>query len=554
MPINTQRDDYKAAQSWWQRCRDVYAGSDAVKARRQTYLPKLTGQDDTEYNAYLTRALFYNAMDRTVFGLAGSVFSKEPSVHCPEMCKEHMKDITLSGTDMATFALGLFMELLKVGRGGVLVDMAVRDPKSPQTFEERPYWAFYATEQIIAYDTVYRGGQRILTRVVLKEETIEPDPKDPYVQVKKPRYRELYLDEGGKYQVQLWVTQGENKEVFIKGDLVTPMKRGATLDFIPFVFFGPTGTDVEICKPPLLDLVDVNLSHFRSSADLEHGRHFCGLPTPWTAGAIANNGGPLTIGSGVAWQFQDANGKAGMLEFTGQGLKALEEALRSKEALMAVLGARLLEEKSRVQEAAETVRMRHAGESSVLQMMAEAVSAGLTRCMKWHCSWSGTEDPDVDVTLNDEFFDQKMSAQEMQALVAMWQAEAISYETFYHNLQKGGVARPGVDFAAEREAINADALEDQTEDDLEDDDDIDGMDVEVLDEEGKPVPPTDPRHALLMAQQKAPAGPQAGRKPGEGGPKGAVPGSSGGQRGERGKPPVGKPSPGGPKPPQKAVK
>src|SRR5206468_661127 len=134
--------------------------------------------------------------------------------------------------------------------------------------------------------------------------------------------------------------------------------------FIPFTFVGATSLSPNVDKPPLLDLVEVNLSHYRSSADLEHGRHYTALPTPWVSGMRPDSN--LRIGAGVAWVLEDPTAKAGMLEFTGQGLQALEKALESKEKQMAVLGARLLEMQPRLQETAEAVRLRHNGDAATL--------------------------------------------------------------------------------------------------------------------------------------------------------------------------------------------
>ena len=60
------------------------AGEDAVKAAGAKYLPRLDGQSDEDYLAYLTRACFSNATRRAADAFVGLVFRKAPFVKIPE--------------------------------------------------------------------------------------------------------------------------------------------------------------------------------------------------------------------------------------------------------------------------------------------------------------------------------------------------------------------------------------------------------------------------------------------------------------------------------------
>jgi hypothetical protein len=241
----------------------------------------------------------------------------------------------------------------------------------------------------------------------------------------------------------------------VSSNPILPTRNGRPLDFIPFVGIGPRGVSIRVDKPPLLDLVDVNLSHYRNSADLEHGRHFTALPTPYITGWMEPGEGSastLRIGSGAAWTLSNPESKVGMLEFTGQGLRALEVALDHKEMQMAVLGARLLEATPKTGETAEAVRLRHSGEHAVLGTMTSAVSQGLSKILRWHIWWMGLEPESrvAGVELNRDYFDSVMSPNEAEALMKMWQAGSITFETLYWNLQRGEWARPGVSVEEEK--------------------------------------------------------------------------------------------------------
>lgn len=448
MPVDTPHPNYSANESKWRRCRDAVDGADAIKGKKTEYLPRLSAQDDAEYNAYLMRAMWYGASARTIQGLSGAVMRKDPVVTLPEGLMIYLKDVTKSGVSFTSFAKLAIDEVLKTGRFGVLVDMPAE-----ATEQQLPYFAPYTAESIVNWATESRNGIQVLLLVVLKECVWEKKPDDLYEMQAVEQYRVLRLVDG-VYQAE---TFRKLRDDWTSMGVTVPTQRGKPLDYIPFCFFGPHTVTPEIEKPPILDLVEVNLSHYRSSADLEHGRHFCGLPTPWVAGFPTDK--ELKIGSSIAWVSSDPNASAGMLEFTGQGLGALEKALETKENMMAVLGARLLEQAKPSVEASETIKTRLAGEQSELKSTANTVSAGLSRCLQWAAAWAGMSleegQKTIEAQLNTDFFDEKMSFAELTQLVAALQQGAMSWKTYYYNIERGEISRPGVTAEQELEEIQA---------------------------------------------------------------------------------------------------
>jgi hypothetical protein len=361
MPISTTHPEYDTHQRLWERCRDVIAGEDQVKhyADKKGYLPKLSGQSDDEYEGYRDRAMFYNATSRTVSAITGAIFRK-PVALAPDF----EIDGKLFSERIEQRCREAVRESLSVGRFGVLVDMPPVDPDLAAP-PGPPYALVYKAEQIINWRYETEGDDERLTLVVLHESEMVPDPDDPYMLVSETRYRELLITEAGVYAQRIWKEIANDatgkKELIIVSEVV-PLALGSPLTEIPFVIGGSLSCSCEVEKPPLLDLVNVNLSHFRTSADLEHGRHFTALPTAWVAGFGDDQ--ELRIGSGTAWVTDNPAAHAGFLEFSGAGLSALSEGLIQKEHLMAVLGARLFEPPRAGVEAAETLRLRQSADTA----------------------------------------------------------------------------------------------------------------------------------------------------------------------------------------------
>jgi len=225
---------------------------------------------------------------------------------------------------------------------------------------------------------------------------------------------------------------------------LTPLRLGMPLSSIPFVFHGPSHARPEIEKSPIEDIVAANLDHYRLNTDYRHGMHFTALPTAFVTGFDKN--AQLRIGSTTAWVTDTLEATAGYLEFKGDGLMTFERALDRVERLLTVLGSRLLESQKRVSESAAALSIRQAGESSIIASIAGAVSASMNAVLRWVYWWHSTELSPEDVTqahlnyeLNSDFEASLLGAQEIQALVAAWQAGAISRDTLLHNLRTGEI-------------------------------------------------------------------------------------------------------------------
>lgn len=453
MAVDTKHEEYDEHYDQWERCEHAAEGQDEIHEYGVKYLPRLSGQTDQEYKSYKQRALFYNATQRTIDGLTGLLFIKPPVTEYPAALESITADITMSGVNLHQFAEMVAEEVVTLGRCGVLVDhppmTEVLTVAQAQSLGMRPYMRLYDAECIINWRTDRIAGVETLTLVVLEEEY--KVFKDEFEYKCEEQYRVLDLLEGFYRQR---VFRKDDKGNFYVAETILPQSNGQYLSRIPFEFFGIRDNTPCVDKPPLLDLVDVNLSHYRTTADYEHGLHFTGLPTPVVTGFYSDDqSASLRIGSGTAWLLPDPSAKAFYLEFTGQGLSELREALRAKEAMMATLGARILAPERKVSETAQAAAIHQAGENSVLASIAQSISIGLTHCLQWVAEWSGV-DGKIEVAVNREYLPNTLTYQDVQALVQSWQAGAISHQTLFDNLVKGDIIAADTSFDDEKERID----------------------------------------------------------------------------------------------------
>ncbi len=465
MPVDTKSEYYELREDQWMKISTIIAGDEAIKEAAETYLPKLGGQDDSDYQAYRDRGSFFNATGRTICGLTGAVMRKDPDVEVPSNIEPFLEDITSSGLSFQEVTRDTVGYLLSHGTYGILVDMSIDPSETP-----RPYFATYTPFDIINWRTKKIGSKDVLTLLVLAEEITKPNEADTFETEKTEQIRVLSLDEEtGKLTVQLW--QKEMDEESDKSEDVQwnqidvvegvkdfiPKARGKPLDYIPFVFFGALDNTPIPSKPPLLDLANLNIKHWQVSVDYYHGLHFCALPTPWAAGWPKDT--KLHIGPGKAWVSEDSSAQCGFLEFTGSGLKAVDAALSKLEKLMAVLGARMLEEQRKAVESAETARIRASEDTATLSTIVGSVNAGMTVALGYMCDWLGTSKENIVVTLNSDYISQQIPPAEITALLSAYQAQAISLDTFLHKLKTGEILPKGRTVDEEKVIIEAEAPE-----------------------------------------------------------------------------------------------
>ena len=479
MPTNSTHSDYDANLPAWLRARDVFAGEDTLKSAGERYLPKLDSQSDDEYAAYKSRASFFNATARTADGFVGLIFRRDPTFKLPDgksgvgrASATFLEDADMLGTTLVSYAKNVTSEVIGVGRAGTLIDWE-------DEVEQRAYAVLYTAEQIINWRTTRINGRNVLSLLVLRE-VLTDAPKDEFASEPVEQLRVLRLatvqsatskkKTEQRCVIEIWrqreIKNKRNKTEWIKVETRIPLRLGKPLPLIPFVFHGPRHSLPGVDKLPLADIIAVNLDHYRLNADYKHGLHFTALPTAWVSGFDKSS--ELRIGSSTAWVAETPGATAGFLEFTGQGLTTFERAMDRDERLMAVLGTRMLESQKRVGESADAIELRQSGENSVLSAVSISVSDSLTQVLRWVYWWNSTEaTPDaigedrVLAQINTDFGTKGMSSMELTAIVAAWQANAISRETMFELFRKGEVLPAGRSNQEELRLVGANPKEKQ---------------------------------------------------------------------------------------------
>lgn len=453
--VDTAHPMYDHHAGTWQRIQDCLAGVDIIRKQGVKYLPLLYDQEPMEYEAYKRRSKFVNFTAATTEMLSGFVFRKDPQQTIPDELKPFLEDSTLSGKTWYEYIKEVVFATNSVGRCGSLIDWSED--------EGRPYLSPYSCEQIINWKRDRIAGEMLLSLLVLQEEKpIEraAEDGDIFSHEKELHWRVYRLAGGDDPTCICEVYRKNDRDKFEIIEQSVPSRRGISLTRIPFVFHGSVDTEPDINRAPMTDISDLNVKHYMLSADLENGRHFCGLPTPWIKCFDLKGSDEVRVGSQVILSTDNPQAACGYLEFHGEGLKSLETGIVETEEQLAALGARMLEKQSGT-EAYQTVQMRQSGQTAALIQTAEAGSQSLTAILHWVTWWLGTEDQPEDVaakaeiTLNTDFVDINLQRGEITEMQALCAAGYISRQTLHEFLQSAEVIPADRDLEDEMALIDA---------------------------------------------------------------------------------------------------
>ena len=489
MSVNSTNKQYDANLKLWQKVRDCVEGSNAVKSRSAgssaaspsslygmagaRYLPPPNPDDQSSENksrfmAYRDRANYVNFTGATSEGMLGMVFRKKMDIRLPTAIEYLEDNATGGGLSMDQLAQSLTKNLLETGRMGILTEypeatdgLTVRDVNDLGLAANLiPYTA----ENIINWRTTKIGSSNVLSLVVLQEE-IEEVEADGFASECKKQYRVLTLEDG-LYVVRLFDDSGFNitNNLTVDGarlDFILPRRfDGSYWSEIPFTFIGAVNNDAVVDKSPLYDIAEVNLSHYRNSADFEESSFLVGQPTPVLSGLTQswvdeNMSDGVHIGSRAAILLPDG-GSGSLLQANENQMPS--KGMELKEKQLTMIGARLIQDAGG-QETVDAAKMRYAGQNSKLGTIAANVDDGLeTACgfaLKYMANPTDADIEAIEVDTNKEFYEAKLDPQEVMADIQLLDRGIVAKSDIQDKLRRAGkVLRDNEEIDADAESAS----------------------------------------------------------------------------------------------------
>jgi hypothetical protein len=447
----------------WDKLNDCLEGQDAIKAAGEKYLPIPRVDDDPEqnrirYNNYLMRAVWYNATSRTLQGLVGEVYSRDPVMTIPDELSVFKTDIDGAGVNVNQQSKACLSYVLAYGRAGLLIDYPKTDGPitiaQQKSGEIRPTVTLYRGDEVINWRTRKVGAKRLLSLVVIHE-SYEHAP-NPFEVSTGHQWRVLQLNDANEYFVQVWrrrerldtdpLYDGLDTDWFdyIYEETVPTDAAGQPFKSIPFTFVGVMNNDENPDTPPMYDLACLNIAHYRNSADYEESAFMVGQPTAWFSGLTQSwvddvFQGRIFLGSRAAIPLP-VGAQAGLLQVNANSMP--KEAMDQKERQMVALGAKLVVNND-VQRTLGEAQQEEASESSILATATKNVSIAYTFAIQVASQFvvtGGIAIEKILYDLNTDFPAARLTPNDRAQLISEWQSGAITFNEMRDALRRGGIA------------------------------------------------------------------------------------------------------------------
>ena len=453
MPIETENPEYTESLPKWTLVRKCVSGAQAVRREGTVFLPDpdpYVTDKDVRYNPYRKRAQFLNVTARTRNAMVGMAFRRPPEYDLTgiEYIEENANG---SGTNLEQLSKIVVGDLLEVGRIGLLSDYpSAEQGMSKEQISQLGLKAtikLYTAENIINWKTTVINGESVLSLVNLME-TYELE-HDVYSQETEKQFRVLKLVDG------IYTQEVYRDDILIES--FQPRANGSTLKYIPIVIAGTYSNDPAVDDAALYDIAEINIGHYRNSADYEegvflHGQPMLHIDTGNTSAAEfeALNPNGIEVGArrGIA---TTGGGSAALLQAASNG--AAYEAMKMKEEQMVSIGARMIEAGGQA-ETAEAARIKHAGDNSVLTNIVQNASDAIELSLSWVANYMGlTVEPEYKI--NDDFYDKTINPQMLMAKIQLMDRGVIAAEDVRMALRKAGeIERDEEDIIGDAEAVS----------------------------------------------------------------------------------------------------
>lgn len=393
--VTLRHPEYTASAESRTLVEDAAAGSEAVKAKGDTYLPRPNPADESpankkRYDQYLARSVYYNATGRTLTTMNAYAFAVPPDLDVSGAIAYVAEDVDGAGVSLTQQSQSALRHALASGRVGLLVDYPrVAAPATRADMESglvRAHVCLYPAGSITNWRTERVGAKTVLTLVVLEEQHNVPTG---FAIASQTQYRVLRIADG-VYTQEIWRQNDKGTWFIADGPNIIADASGKPWKEIPFQFIGAVNNDTVVDDSPLYDIAVLNIGHYRNSADYEESVYMAGQVQPWMSGLSVEwrdhlektgiyfgSRAPILLPEGGA--FGLAQAQANSLAF---------EAMKAKEEQMIALGARLLQPGGAVKTATEAQSDSEA-ETSVIASVAANVSAGYNTALAWMAQFMG---------------------------------------------------------------------------------------------------------------------------------------------------------------------
>ena len=419
----------------WKVMAAVTNGTNYIRDLAEQYLPQEPREDDEAWRARIDRSVLSPYTSRLIETAAGAVLRKPIHIEGDPYWSEVALDIDGIGSNINEYARRALVSSLTYGHSAILVDFpaatGARNLAEERAMGRRPYFVHVDAPQIWGWR---KDDTNRLTQIRIHD--YEYRPLNEFGEEQVEVMRVIYP---GRYDLY---TLGQETVTFEESN-------GFSLDTIPVVPIYSNRRGVLISQPGLLDIANLNITHYQRQSDLIHALHIAAMPTLVLEG-YSQDSSEATIGVNYALGMEPGH-KAYYVQSDATSFEAQMAELQSLEGQMSTLGITKLFGQKFVAESAEAKRIDQAQSNSVLAIISQELESALNQAFKLAAQYVGMEPPVI--TIDRDFDYYRLIGQDVAVLAQLNESGKISDETLLKILQHGEILPEDVKVADELERI-----------------------------------------------------------------------------------------------------
>jgi len=235
-------------------------------------------------------------------------------------------------------------------------------------------------------------------------------------------------------------------ERFDNSGILLERKFSTKFSMLPVMCIGSTNLDWDVDILPLEGIATCALHIYKKSADLSYSEFSSCVPTLVLTG-VDDDVSNKTIGGGVALSIPNELAKVYYPKTDTNALQHVRVHIEGLFEEAKTYGASLLGGDKQEVESAEAIRLRQGAAGASLSTLTRNIERAINRLLELAMI-------DTKFVINFDLEENYMTPAEQSALLDSWMNNAISYTTYFNNMQKAGLIEDERDIDAEKEEIS----------------------------------------------------------------------------------------------------
>jgi hypothetical protein len=422
--------------------RDIYGGTETMRAGGATYLPQYEKESDTRYASRLASTFALNKLREAVDAASAKPFRTLLKLQNTDPDLDlWAQDIDMQGNHLHVFAHKFFNNAMLDGMSHILIDHPdtynMPNLAAQQASGARPFMKLFRTDRVIAAYDEYVGGDIKTFHVRIQTQRAV---RDNFREFLYDQLRIIEVEPGSDQGiVQLWERRGSQSSTEGGGGWIFVSETPLMMDEVPFVtlYAGDKESDY-LANPIFQDLAYKQIEHWISSSDQRSILSAARFPMLACSGVTIDpdEQNQFAIGPYKILYAPEANGRWYYVEPKGTAIESGAKDLDRLEMQMDMMALNPVTGTHRQYVPQNERDIQETRVHSVVHDMAINCQDAIEKSIQFMGKWINRDYSKVTSILNTEFSNTKDRIEEVKQLVALYEKRGLSRETLLKEVYK----------------------------------------------------------------------------------------------------------------------